>query len=46
MVKQQQLQITLHDDALFSASSATEGGLRTLDYIPGAALLEIGRAHV
>lgn len=39
MVKQQRLKITLHDDALFSASSATEGGLRTLDYIPGAALL-------
>ena len=39
MVKHQRLKITQLDDTLFSASSATEGGLRTLDYIPGATLL-------
>lgn len=30
--------LTLQDDTLFSESSATEGGLRTLPYVPGASL--------
>jgi len=33
------LQLRLLDDVVFSASSATEGGHASLDYIPGAALL-------
>lgn len=36
---QRQLQITLLDDVVFSASSATTGGHRSLDYVPGSALL-------
>lgn len=30
--------LTLQDDTLFSESSATEGGLRSLPFVPGAAL--------
>ena len=33
------LDLTLLDDVVFSATSATEGGHRTLDYAPGSALM-------
>lgn len=40
------LEITLLEDAVFSERSATEGGHRGLDYIPGAALLGAAAARL
>ena len=38
--------LTLRDDCVFSERSATEGGHRGLDYIPGAALLGAAAARL
>lgn len=40
------LEITLLEDAVFSERSATEGGHRGLDYVPGAALLGAAAARL
>jgi len=45
-MKRYQLILELHEDVVFSARSATLGGHRSLDYIPGAALYGVSASKL